>query len=61
MIFSITQGPLLHPWNQRDQHPHEGGEQPGGGEWEEEGLVGGRPQLQRLLTAAETDVPEPSL
>ena len=55
------QGPLLHSWHQRDQHPHEGGEQPGGGEREEEGLVGGRPQLQRLLTAAKTDGPEPSL
>ena len=55
------QGPLLHPGHQRDQHPHEGGEQPGGGQREEESLVGRCPQLKRLLAAAETDRPESSL
>ena len=61
MIFSTMQGPLLHPGHQRDQHPHEGGEQPGGGQREEESLVGRRPQLKRLLPAAEADRPESSL
>ena len=61
-LFKLNfQGPLLHPWHQRDQHPHEGGEQPDGGNWQEEGLVGGRPQFQRLLAAAEAHLPEPSL
>ena len=55
------QGPLLHPWHQRDQHPHEGGEQSDGGNRQEEGLVGGRPQFQRLLAAAEAHLSEPSL
>ena len=42
---ALLSGPLLHPRHQCDQYPQEGGEHPGGGEREEEGLVGGRPQL----------------
>ena len=55
------QGALLHPGHQRDQHPHEGGEQPGGGKREEKSLAGRRPQFKRLLSAAETDRSESSL
>ena len=61
VTFIILQGSLLHPGHQRNQHPHEGCEQPGGGGREEESLAGGRAKLKCLLTAPEAHSPESSL